>query len=160
MPRIFSLAAFTISLSACALPLDPAGTTEYISGGTMRVGMVANPPWVIDRGHVVDGVEPKLVESLAGAIGARIEWVRAPEFELIKLLRKRELHLVVGGFDAKLPWAQQVAFTRPYLTNPEGVAHVLAAPPGENRWLMRIEHTIEHHRDSLPALLSEVRRWQ
>jgi polar amino acid transport system substrate-binding protein len=156
MPILFLL-ALGISLSGCGLPRDPAGTLEYVRGGTLRVGVAHNPPWVIDRGgDEVDGVEGRLAASIAGAVHARIEWVRRPEFELIKSLRKRELHLVIGGFDAKLPWAQEVAFTRPYMTSPEGVAHVLAAPPGENQWLMLIEQTLEWHKPSLPAVLTEV----
>jgi polar amino acid transport system substrate-binding protein len=156
--RILLLLALGISLTACGLPRDPSGTLDYVRGGTLRVGVAHNPPWVIDRGAVVDGVEGRLVASIAGAIHAKVEWVRGPEFELIKALHKRELHLVIGGFDAKLPWAQQVAFTRPYMTSPEGVAHVLAAPPGENEWLMLIEQTLEWHKPSLPAVLTEVSR--
>ena len=55
----------------------------------MRVGVVANPPWVIDRGDSVDGLEGRLAFEIARTIGARIEWVRKPECELIRDLHKR-----------------------------------------------------------------------
>jgi polar amino acid transport system substrate-binding protein len=154
--RLVCLLALATSLTACALPRDPAGTLDYVHGGTLRVGVANNPPWVIDKGGQVDGVEARLAAVIAANAGARIEWVRLPEFELIKALRKRELQLVIAGFDAALPWAEEVAFTRPYLTSPEGVAHVLAAPPGENAWLMLVERTLQSQESSLPAVLAEV----
>jgi hypothetical protein len=71
-------------------------------------------------------------------------------------LRRRELHLVIGGFNDALPWAQEIAFTRPYLQTPDGKAHVLAAPPGENSWLMHVEQQLESHKNDVPALLAQV----
>src|SRR4051812_24082691 len=136
--RAVWLVGLGILLSACSLPRDAAGTLKYVRGGMMRVGVVHHPPWVIDRDEVVDGIEARLVSVVAARAGARIEWVRGPDFELIQSLRKRELQLVIGGFDRSLPWAQEVAFTRPYLNTPDGLAHVIAAPPGENAWLMLV----------------------
>jgi len=119
----------------------------------MRVGVIANRPWVVDRGTIVEGVEGHFASDIARIVGARIEWVRMPEFELIRALRKRELDLVIGGFDAQLPWAQEVAFTRPYLESDDGKAHVLAAPPGENAWLMLIDGELESHKTAMRAEL-------
>jgi polar amino acid transport system substrate-binding protein len=145
-----------LALVGCGLPRDAAGTLRYVRGGTMRVGIVANRPWVVDRGDTIEGVEGRLVTGMAASLGARIEWVRLPEFELIRALHRRELHLGIGGFDAKVPWAQEVALTRPYLESPDGKAHVLAAPPGENAWLVLLDRTIEARKAEIPSLLAEA----
>jgi len=123
----------------------------------MRVGVVAHPPWVVDHGTTVDGIEASLVDRIAASIGSRVEWVRMPEFELIRALHRREIHLVIGGFDRKVSWAPLVAVTRPYLESPDGTVHVLAAPPGENAWLMLVERQIESSKDSIPAMLAGFR---
>jgi polar amino acid transport system substrate-binding protein len=148
--------ACALVASGCGIPRDAAGTLENIRGGVIRIGIVANRPWVIDRGTTVDGVEGRLASAVASSLGARIEWLRMPEFELMRALRKREIHLVIGGFDAKLPWAREVAFTRPYLESPDGKAHVLAAPPGENAWLVFLDRELDAHKAQVPTLLAQV----
>jgi polar amino acid transport system substrate-binding protein len=141
----------------CGIPRDAAGTLQSLRGGVVRVGIAANSPWVIDRGRTVDGVEGRLAAAIASSVGATIEWVRLPESELVRALHDREIHLGIGGFDAASPWAEEVAFTRPYLKSPDGKAHVLAAPPGENAWLLLLDRQIQQHKASIPALLVEFR---
>jgi len=133
----------TLLLSGCGIPHDASHTLQNITGGTLRVGVVANEPWVIDRGATVEGLEGELVQRVAASIGARIEWVRMPEFELVRAVHDRRIQLVIGGFDPKVRWAKDVALTRPYLETPDGKAHVVAAPPGENAWLMVLDRQIE-----------------
>lgn len=158
MHRAALLLILGLFVNACGLPRDPARTSEFIRGAEMRVGVVHNPPWVIDDGERVDGVEARLVSSIAVANGTRIEWVRQPEFELMELLLKREIQLVIGGFEATLPWAKEIAFTRPYITTPDGIGHVLAAPPGENAWLLSIDKILHAQRHSVPPMLAELAR--
>jgi polar amino acid transport system substrate-binding protein len=136
-------------LSGCGIPRDASHTLERARNGVLRIGVVANDPWVIDRGSTVGGIEARLVTDVASSIGARIEWVRAPEFELIRALHKRDLQLVIGGFDRKVRWAPDVALTRPYLQTADGKAHVLAAPPGENAWLMLLDRHVERFKPSV-----------
>lgn len=138
--RIILVAAITVT--GCGIPHDASHTLEHVRGGTLRVGIVENDPWVIDRGASVEGTEGRFVSGVASAIGARIEWVRQPEFELIRALHNREVQLVIGGFDNRVPWGREVAFTRPYLKTADGKAHVLAAPPGENAWLMLLDEQL------------------
>src|SRR4051812_18681677 len=77
--------------AACALPSDSSRALDRIRGGVMRVGVVANDPWVIDTGLKVDGIEGRLVAALAAVMDARVEWVRKPEFQLMRALRDREV---------------------------------------------------------------------
>jgi len=153
LARITLLSA--IILSGCGMPRDPSHTLERVRGGTLRVGIVQNDPWVVDRGSAVDGIEGRFAVDVASAIGARIEWVRQPEFELIRLVHDRKVQLVIGGFDTKVRWAQEVALTRPYLER-DRKSHVLAAPPGENAWLMFLDQRVEAFKDAATRTAAEL----
>ena len=142
-----------LAIAGCGLPRDADGTLERVRGGVLRVGVVENRPWTVDRGDTFGGVEGQLVEGIAASVGARVDWVRMPEFELIDALRRRQVDLVIAGFHDKLPWAKEIAFTRPYFTGTDGKAHVLAAPPGENAWLLHVEREIERRKPELRLVL-------
>ena len=156
MRRLSLAFAAGLLLCGCGVPRDASNTLNNARGGTLHVGIVANPPWVIDRGSAVDGVEGRLAARLAQGLHARIEWVRLPEFELIHALHERKLQLVIGGFNPQVTWAREVALTRPYYEGADGTPHVLAAPPGENAWLMRVDQELEAGAPAVPGLLAEV----
>lgn len=78
-----------LSMTACEFPRDAAGTLARVRGGVLRVGVVNNPPFVIDTPSGVRGVEGALAGTLAQQLGARIEWRRGPEHALMRALRKR-----------------------------------------------------------------------
>jgi polar amino acid transport system substrate-binding protein len=150
------LSCLLITLSACSLPRDPDGTLTSVRGRVMRVGVIPHPPWTIDTGSTPTGVEPDIVAAIAHELGATIEWVRKPEHELFRELHERQLHLVIGGLTDTLPWKQEVAFTRPYYTDHE--RHVLAAPPGENAWLVAIERGLERQRGAVAQRMQVAQR--
>jgi ABC-type amino acid transport substrate-binding protein len=100
-------------------------------------------------------VEAALIQAIAADAGAQVRWVRAPEALLMKSLHERQLDLVAGGLTGDLPWANKVAFTRPFATA-AGKQHVLAAPPGENAWLVRIERVLEQQRPAVGAQMAGV----
>jgi len=223
--RLATLVVF-IFAGACGLPRDASGTLDRVRHGTMRVGLITNPPWVSDSSSSTDGIEQQLVKELATRVGARVEWIRRPEAELLEGLHARELDLVVGGLTSAVPWQKQVAFTQPYYTDtiaigaPPGSAppgalagrtvavqngsavaaeltkrgatvvrmddvtratslaaaptwqlasmgytrgdlvlqqqkHVLAAPQGENAWLVEIEHLLHDRKSQIPQMLRE-----
>ena len=223
-------AALAVLAAACNLPRDSDGTLDRVRGGTMRVGFAVDTPWVTDSAPGAGGIEPALVRELARDLGARVEWTRGQQSQLLETLSKRELDLVVGGLDAKSPWKQKLALTRPYYTDTVLVAdtagaplpatverltvavrrgdpvaaeirkqkgtpapvedlaaaktlvaaptwrlaqlgrtgnqrlqlgqtqHVLAAPPGENGWLLRIEQLLYGAQDRMPSLLRGTRQ--
>src|SRR4051812_3774899 len=152
--RRFIIAAVLAMEVACNLPRDADGTLERVAGGRLRVGVIVEPPWATDTNGVIGGGEAGLAQTIANDVGAReVTWVRAPEHALIEALHQRRIDLVIGGLTADLPWADQVALTRPY-AEVNGKRHVLAAPPGENAWLVRIERVIERQHGPVAAPLA------
>ena len=116
-------------LAACNLPRDSDGTLDRVRGGTMRVGVIIDTPWTKDSAGVVGGIEGAMARSLAESLGSRIEWIRAPEGELLAALQHRELDLVIGGLRATSPWKQQVALTRPFYSDTVSVGGAPNGPP-------------------------------
>lgn len=120
--------ASVIGLGACQYPRDPEGTLNRVEGGTLRVGVVENEPWVkLAPGKEPAGVEPELVRRFADEIDAEIEWVEGPESELVEAMRGYQIDLLIGGLTRGSPWQKEVALTRPYVdTEIE-----FGVPPGE-----------------------------
>jgi polar amino acid transport system substrate-binding protein len=143
---------------ACGIPRDADHTMDRIRHGTVRVGVVQNPPWVI-AGEQVRGVEPALVADAARQVDARIEWVRWPESELMRALHDRKVDVVLAGILDTTPWGQEVALTTPYFVEQRSGdrrRHVVAVAPGENAWLAHVERVLRQHRDAVPSLLATV----
>ena len=221
---------FLLLLPACDLPRDSGGRLDRVRRGAMRVGVVIDTPWTKDSAGVVGGIEGEMARSLAEALGARIEWIRAPEGELLEALQHREIDLVIGGLRATSPWSKQVALTRPFYADTVSIGgapneappatldkvpvslvqgdpaavevrkqggvphfvprldsvrgaiaaptwklaqlgrrenpalrlkedqHVLAAAPGENAFLMRVELMLIARQERVPALLRQSRQ--
>jgi hypothetical protein len=133
----FYLLLFLLSISGCNLPRDTDGTLARVQRGTLRVG-------VIEGARTADH-ERALVHDLAQQLAAQEAWTNGQESELIKQLHDRELDLVIGSLTDDLPWAEQVAFTRP--VREDTLRYVWAVPPGENAWLVRVERFIEARRN-------------
>lgn len=109
------------------------------------------------------GVEVTLAERFAETLDAEVEYTEGAEAELIDALKAGELDLVVGGFDSKSPWKKDAALTRPYIQTREPVEgevstvkHVMAAPLGENAWLVRLERfLLEREVEAQRLLIAE-----
>lgn len=139
---------------ACGLPRDPDGTLERVRGGVMRVGVAESRPWIIVSPSGAEGVEATLVKAIADSLGASIEWIRKSESELLTDLEERKLDLVLGGLTDDSPWKTKVALTKPFYEDPRTKKkHVMAAPPGENAWLVFVERQLHQHRPTIPALV-------
>jgi ABC-type amino acid transport substrate-binding protein len=125
--RAAALLALAAALLAagCTYPADPDGTLDRVEGGVLRAGVSPSP-------H--SRAEMRLVERFAERLRARVEWVRDGEEHLVKRLEGGDLDVAVGGLTKTSPWKQHAALTRPY----DG-EHVMAAPLGENAWLVRLE---------------------
>ena len=132
-------------LTGCSsFPADPDGTLDRVRGGVLRVGVSHNEPWV----QVVEeteptGIEPELIQRFAATLQATIEWQPGGEEALMTDLEHGRLDLVIGGLTAESPWTDKAAITRPYAEarSQEGKTekHVMAAPLGENAFLLELE---------------------
>jgi polar amino acid transport system substrate-binding protein len=143
---------------ACGLPRDPDGTLDRVRGGVVRVGIAQSPPWVIVTPGGAEGVEATLAKAIADSLGASIEWIRKSESELLTDLEERKLDLVLAGLTDDSPWKTKVALTKPVYEDPgTKKKHVMAAPPGENAWLVFVERQLRHHEPTIPALVRSAK---
>lgn len=150
--------ALAVALGGCSggFPADPDGTLERVEGGVLRAGVSANPPWtVVEDGAPPSGLEVELVTEFAETLGADVEWTTGSEEDLVGRMTGAQLDVVVAGLTGASPWSDQVALTTPYTTVPGRLGapepHVVAAPIGENAFLVRLEtFLLTEHRDVLP----------
>jgi polar amino acid transport system substrate-binding protein len=122
-----SAAIACLLTAGCQFPRDPEGTLERSTGGTLRVGVAENPPWVRLGGREPGGVEPELIRRFAATIDAEVAWHRGSETELIEALRGFQLDVVIAGLTTTSVWQKEVAITSPYLDT----EIQFAVPPGE-----------------------------
>jgi ABC-type amino acid transport substrate-binding protein len=161
--RTLALAATLLALASagCDVPADPDGTLDRVSGDVLRVGIAHNPPWTEVRGREGAGLEADLAEGFARRLGARVEWTVDSEAELVARLELGELDLVVAGLTKKTPWSKHAAVTRPYAEapGPEGKPepHVMAAPLGENAFLVELERYLASREQDVARRLETAR---
>jgi polar amino acid transport system substrate-binding protein len=115
------------ALAGCQYPRDVEHTLDRVEGGTMRVGVSDNEPWVNLDGSEPAGVEPEIVRRFAETIDAEIHWVQGDSEELVEALETGQLDVVIAGFTRKSEYRRKVALTRPYVDTELLLAH----PPGE-----------------------------
>jgi hypothetical protein len=132
---------FFLVMLGCDLPRDPLRTLERARGGELRVGVSEDPPLLVRRGEEAAGEEADLIRGFASRIGARVRWVWGAEEKHLAMLEHHQLHLVAGGLTRSTPWMKKVAVTRPYREE-----RVLAAPPGENAFLLELERYLAEQR--------------
>lgn len=144
--RLCLLSMLCVLLGACDAvprhyPDDPNGTLERVRGGTMRVGVAHDPPFVTLAAEP-HGPEADLIRAYARSVDARIVWNRSGHDVLMRELEGHRLDAVIGGHAKDSPWAGRVSTSRPFrVPDADGreVQRVLALPPGENAWQMEFE---------------------
>lgn len=114
----------SFALTACAIPKDPEGTLDRVTGSVMRVGVTDAPPWVEVTDQGPEGIEVALVEDFARSIDADIEWIEGSEAELAQAVFLGEIDLMIGGLTTASTLASEVTLTHPYVTT----ATVVAVP--------------------------------
>lgn len=130
-PSVLSLiaACVLLVLAAGCAPRDARGTLARARGGTIRVGVSENRPWTtLPSGGGGGGLEGALAAEVAKDLGAKVEWVRATEAQLLEALALHELDLVIGGLTDATPWRSRVALTRPFYIDTIVVAGPQGAP--------------------------------
>jgi polar amino acid transport system substrate-binding protein len=108
--------ALGLAVGGCErVPRDPEGTLERARGGTIRVGIAANPPWTRPGPDRTGGIEARLVEDFARSLNARVAWVSGGESDLLRALESFQLDIVIGGLTDDTKWDRRVGLTRPYV---------------------------------------------
>jgi len=108
------LAAIMLSLAGCHYPTDIEHSLDKIKGGVIEVGLTENPPWVIRTPDGPAGLEPEIIERLAGQLNAEAHWHWGEESDLLQALKERQLDLVAGGLTQKAHLSKDAAPTKPY----------------------------------------------
>lgn len=114
-----------LGATACGLPRDPESTLSRVIGGTMRVGVSENDPWVVFGPEGPSGVEVEIVELFAEELEAEVEWVEGSTEDLAAAVHVRELDLLIAGLTATSKISSEASLTHPYLTTQV----VVATPP-------------------------------
>lgn len=110
----------------------------------MRIGVIIEKPWAYPGANGSSaGIEGELAKGFAGSLGVEAEWKFVSEREALEGLEDKRFDLVIGGLRDTNPGKKSVGLTRPYIETEEDggkkAAHVMAVPPGENRWLSELE---------------------
>jgi polar amino acid transport system substrate-binding protein len=154
MPRflIVALALLVLPFSrgAGGFPRDPEGTSDRVHGGTLRVGLVENRPWVVRENDAPGGIEGDLVRKLAQELGAKPEWHWSGEQAHMEALERFELDLVVGGITKQTPWKKTVGLTDTFFEK-----HVWATAPGENAFIKLLDEFLSRHRAEITSIVAE-----
>lgn len=69
------------------------------------------------EGSPPEGIDAELVQSMAGGLGNRIEWVRTRWADLLNDLNAQRCDLVVGGVSVTLERQRQAFFSTAYMIN-------------------------------------------
>jgi polar amino acid transport system substrate-binding protein len=132
------LLLFAIS---CGTPRDPRDTLEHARGRVLRVGIAEDPPFVTREGTEPRGPDAERIRGFARSLGANVQWMWGSQENNLQALHDFDVDLVAGGIREKTPWKSKVAVTRPF----DG-ERVLAAPPGENAFMVALEKYLAAHR--------------
>jgi polar amino acid transport system substrate-binding protein len=122
---------FVVCLCAAGcgdLPRDPKETLSHARGGSLRVGLVENPPWVVRTAGEPAGAEVELVREFARELGATPEWHWGGEQRHMEALEHYQLDLLVGGLTNDTPWSKYVGLTSPYFESRIVVGVPASAP--------------------------------
>jgi polar amino acid transport system substrate-binding protein len=126
LPSLIAVAVLA-ALAGCQYPRDVEGTLDRVEGGTMRVGVSDNQPWVNTDGSEPTGVEPTIVRRFAQQLDAEVHWVQGDSEELVEALERGQLDVVIAGITRTSLYKRKVALTRPYVDTELFLAH----PKGE-----------------------------
>lgn len=129
-----------LTLAACSLPRDPEESMERVqSTHELRVGATDNPPWINAGTEQPAGIEADLIRRFARQNGAQVRWTRGSETMLAEALRKHELDIAIGGFDAKTKWASVAGVSQPFAETADKKKHVMLTAAGENRLTLALD---------------------
>lgn len=145
------LVALGVTGCGTHFPADPDGTLDRVSGGVLRVGVSPHEPFTTVSSADPSGSEVALVEAYAESIAAQVVWRTGGEEQLVTQLQHGRLDVVIGGLTDKTPWRDQAGLTRPYTESVDEFGqtrqHVMAAPRGENAFLLSLDTFLQDEGD-------------
>ena len=151
-PLLILLISSAFFASCSNLPRDPKKTLQHVEEQKrLRVGLVEHPPWVVRTQGEPAGVEVELVKQFAAELGATPDWGWGGEQEQMEALEHYKLDLLIGGFTSESPWSKYVGLTSPYTDQKQ----VMAAPPGENGFIKRLDDFLYRQRGEVKTLLQQ-----
>lgn len=99
----------------CSLPQDPEDTLNSIQNGTLRAGIVNNPPWTIWNKGEPYGIEVEILKGIAKELNSEIKWKKGSEEKLFSALEHGDLDIVLSGLTKSSPWVKHVGPSNPFL---------------------------------------------
>ena len=135
-PRRFALRVMVV-LAACRVPADPEGTTERVSGQTLRVGVLQDP---------LEPADAAAVTRVAAALDAETTLVTHDPHTLVAMLEEGRIELLAGRLPGDTPFSSQIAVSAPFATltlGKERKDRVLGLRKGENRFLTRVNQALK-----------------
>jgi len=152
--RILSLIVISI-LAQCSIPQDPHHTLDNIMQRKyIRAGVSENAPWVKLNGEI-SGIEVSILKDFSKSLACTIQWISGTESTLLDSLRRFKLDIVISGLTINSIWKGHIGMTRPF-AEINDLQFVIAVPPGENEWLMKLEEFLYLKKDSIQKHLHEV----
>jgi polar amino acid transport system substrate-binding protein len=113
---VFAFMPLLVALNSCdQYPRDAKGTLNRVQGKVLKVGLSGYDSTANTSDRNVH-LELHLIQSFAQQVHARVEWVRGPQSEIIKLLHNNHLDMAIGGYTSPSPFEKEVSFTKPYFT--------------------------------------------
>lgn len=151
-PILILLILIAFFASCSDLPRDPKKTSQHVlESKRLRVGLVEHPPWVVKTSGEPSGVEVELVRRFAAELGATPDWSWGGEQEQMEALEHYKLDLLIGGLTSETAWSTYVGLTSPYTDQKQ----VMAAPPGENGFIKRLDDFLYRQRAEVKTLLQQ-----
>lgn len=126
-------------LCGCGLPRDRHDVLDRVEHKELRAGVTHHPPEIDCRGDKPSGEEMVLLEHIAERLDARLTVSCTSEAALVAALRAGDLEIAAGAFDERSPWLEKAGSTQSYSRHS---GRLFLTPPGENRWLMRLDQLI------------------
>lgn len=171
MVRFLTIAQVAF-LVGCEFPTDPEGTLERVRGGVLRVGITPAEPFVrLNHAGDPKDVEVELVQRFAETLDARVEWVtgsvavEANSPEAAKLEQDTDA-VVVPVYD--IAAAEGPVAVPDYQLDELGLMrtdaeldeheHAIAAPMGENAFLVELERFLLDREAEAAAILEREGR--
>ncbi|MEM9264297.1 MAG: transporter substrate-binding domain-containing protein [Cyanobacteria bacterium P01_F01_bin.13] len=103
----------------------PPDIQRILDRGTLIVALLGtdNPPFFMDKSNDLEGLDIKIAQGLADALGVGLEFNRSAETfnQVVDKVYQLEADIAISKLSRTLSRAQRVRFSRPYVTMRQGL---------------------------------------